>query len=69
MLALLLENRYVKTVPVIESFLPKCQDNKILQGNLKKAITIPAQSILFNIDQKADVTSKTEFDALLSVFF
>ena len=42
MLALLLENRYVKTVPVIESFLPKCQDNKILQGNLKKAITIPA---------------------------
>ncbi|CCI19948.1 conserved hypothetical protein [Microcystis aeruginosa PCC 9807] len=35
---------------------------------MRKAVAIPAKSILFNIDQKADVTSKTEFDALLSVF-
>ncbi|WP_430640074.1 BREX system P-loop protein BrxC (plasmid) [Crocosphaera watsonii WH 8501] len=68
MLALLLENRRVKSRPVIERFLPKCHDNKILQGDLKRAVTIPSQSILFNIDQKADVTSKNEFDALLSVF-
>ncbi|MEA5536775.1 BREX system P-loop protein BrxC [Crocosphaera sp. XPORK-15E] len=68
-LALLLENRRVKNSPVIDRFLPKCQDNKILQGDLKRAVTIPSKSILFNIDQKADVTSKTAFDALLSVFF
>jgi hypothetical protein len=40
----------------------------ILRGDLKRAVAIPSKSILFNIDQKADVISKTEFDALLSVF-
>ena len=48
--------------------LPKCGDNAILKGNLKKAANIPSHSILFNIDQKADVISKTQIDALLDVF-
>jgi hypothetical protein len=68
MLALLLENRRIKNIPVIETFLPKCHDNQFLRGDLQTAVKIPAQSILFNIDQKADLISKTEFDALLSVF-
>ena len=68
MLALLLENREIDGVPAIDLFLPKCVDNEILRGDLKRAVAIPSKSILFNIDQKADVISKTQIDALLAVF-
>jgi hypothetical protein len=68
MLAMLLANREVEGVRAIELFLPKCEGNAFLQAELKKAVAIPSKSILFNIDQKADIISKTEFDALLSVF-
>ena len=40
----------------------------MLAGALRKAVSIPSKSILFNIDQKADVISKNDVDALLSVF-
>jgi energy-coupling factor transporter ATP-binding protein EcfA2 len=68
MLALLLENREVDGEPILDLFLPKCGDNEILRGDLKRAASIPARSILFNIDQKADVISKKEIDAVLAVF-
>jgi hypothetical protein len=68
MLAILLENRRVEEVSALELFLPKCADNEILSADLKKAVAIPSKSILFNIDQKADVISKTQLDALLAVF-
>ena len=68
MLALLLENREVDGASTLDLFLPKCSDNEILRGDLKRAVSIPAKSILFNIDQKADVISKTQMDALLAVF-
>ena len=68
MVALLLENRVLDDVSVVDAFLEKAGDNEILKGDIKKATSIPSQSILFNIDQKADVISKTEIDALLSVF-
>ena len=68
MLALLLENRPIEGKPALDWFLPKCGDNEFLRGELKRAVSIPSKSILFNIDQKADVISKAEFDALLSVF-
>ncbi len=70
MLALLLEDRAIDGTTVLEMFLskPEIQNNEILRGDLKKAVAIPSKSILFNIDQKADVISKTELDALLSVF-
>jgi hypothetical protein len=67
-LALLLENRQVESASVLDLFLPKCGENEILRGDLKRAVSIPSKSILFNIDQKADVISKTQIDALLSVF-
>jgi energy-coupling factor transporter ATP-binding protein EcfA2 len=67
-LALLLENHSIDDVPVLDLFLPKCADNEILRGDIKRAVAIPAKSILFNIDQKADVISKTQTDALVSVF-
>ena len=67
-LALLLENRRIEGISVLDLFLPKCGDNQILIGDLKSAVAIPSKSILFNIDQKADVISKTQLDALLAVF-
>ena len=67
-LALLLENRQIDGVTALELFLPKCGENEILRGDLNRAIKIPSKSILFNIDQKADVISKTQIDALLAVF-
>lgn len=68
MLALLLENREVDGEKILQAFLQKCRDNEILRGELRKAVAIPSKSILFNIDQKADVISKTQIDALLAVF-
>ena len=73
MLALLLENRMLESqemdgASTLERFLPKCIDNEILRAGLKRAVAIPSKSILFNIDQKADVISKTQIDALLAVF-
>jgi hypothetical protein len=68
MLALLLENRDVHGTPAYELFKQKCADNEILAADLRKAVAIPSTSILFNIDQKADVISKEQIDALLSVF-
>lgn len=68
MLAFLLENRQIDGAPALDLFLPKCGDNEILRGDLKRSVAIPSKSILFNIDQKADVISKTQIDALLAVF-
>lgn len=67
-MALLLENREIDGIPTLDLFLPKCSDNEILRADLKRAVAIPSKSILFNIDQKADVISKTQIDALLAVF-
>lgn len=67
-LAMVIENRQIDGVPVLDLFLPKCEDNAILRGSLQRAAAIPSKSILFNIDQKADVISKTQIDALLAVF-
>ncbi|MEB8487652.1 MULTISPECIES: BREX system P-loop protein BrxC [Acidithiobacillus] len=68
MLALLLENRQIDGASALDLFLPKCGDNEILRGDLMRAVAIPSKSILFNIDQKADVISKAQIDALLAVF-
>ncbi|MEB0082321.1 BREX system P-loop protein BrxC [Glaciimonas sp. Gout2] len=69
MLALLLENRQVDGGNALDIFLPKIsKEDELLRAALKKAVAIPSRSILFNIDQKADVISKTQIDALLSVF-
>ena len=72
MLALILENRVIDGKPMLEWFLPKCRkdgvDDIFLQGALQKAVSIPSRSILFNIDQKADIVSKRSTDAVLGVF-
>ncbi len=69
MLALLLENQVVDGQAAIDYFLPKIpKDNVWLQADMKRAVSIPSKSILFNIDQKADTISKKEIDAVLAVF-
>ena len=68
MLALVLENRSIDGTPAADLFLPKCGDNTLLRADIEKAVAVPSKSILFNIDQKADVISKTQTDALLAVF-
>ena len=69
MLALLMENRVIDGGSALDIFLPKIpKEDELLRAALKKAVAIPSRSILFNIDQKADIISKTQIDALLSVF-
>ncbi len=68
MLALLLENREVDGVKAFDIFAEKLKDEPMLAGALRKAVSVRSKSILFNIDQKADVISKNDVDALLSVF-
>ena len=69
-IALLLENRTVDGVSALDIFLekPKCREDEIFASDLKQAVGIPSESILFNIDQKADVISKKQIDALIAVF-
>lgn len=69
MLALLLENRVIDGSSALDLFLPKIHaDDALLGAKLQQAVAIPAKSILFNIDQKADIIAKSQVDALLSVF-
>src|SRR5690625_554741 len=68
MLALVLEKRDIQNHCAYELFAPKCKHDAFLSAELKKAVSIPSKSILFNIDQKADVTSKRQSDAVLAVF-
>jgi len=50
-------------------FLEKIDtDDFELRANIQKAIDNPSQTILFNIDQKSDIGSKSQDDAILSVF-
>jgi hypothetical protein len=68
MLTLLLENREIQGKRTLDVFLPKCEGNSLLSGGIKKAATYPTETILFNIDQKADLIAPDQEDALLRVF-
>ena len=52
---------------VSESFTNKTAD-QFLKASLKKAESVPARSILFNIDQVADAQGGDKTDAILKVF-
>ena len=53
---------------IVRTFVGKAeeQDDQMLAGQLEKTLAIPATSILFNIDQKADKSNAS--DALLYAF-
>jgi len=68
MLALMLDSqKRVDGVRPIQILLPKIED-QVLRGNLQRAAKIPAQSILFNIDQKSDSIGGDRTSPVLEVF-
>ncbi len=66
-LSLVLEDRPVNDSTAAQIFLPKCRD-AALRSVLKKALSIPARSILFNIDRKANAAGADRDGALPAVF-
>ena len=68
-LSYVLENKEYDKERLGEMFANKIVDEPLLKGDITKAIKIPSESILFNIDQQAQITSKAETDAILKVFY
>ena len=67
-LSLILENRTLQNgQTVAQIILPKI-DDEIIQGDLKRAASIPSRSLLFNIDQKADAIGGDSTAPILEVF-
>ena len=66
MLSYILENKE----NVGETFANKIEDDAKLKGDILRSVrNYNAESILFNIDQQAQITSKKETDAILQVFY
>ena len=66
MLSYVLENK--NDLGII--FADKIENDSILKGNILNSITnYQSESILFNIDQQAQITSKSEENAILQVFY
>ena len=64
-----LENKEFNGYKLGELFAEKIENDKILKADIKNATRIPSESVLFNIDQQAQITSKQEEDGLLNVFY
>ncbi|MBM1105173.1 BREX system P-loop protein BrxC [Aurantibacter crassamenti] len=52
-----------------ELFAEKVENDEMLRGDILNATRIPSESVLFNIDQQAQITSKEDANAILSVFY
>lgn len=69
-LSYILENKKYKGESLGELFADKIEDDPKLKADILKSIEIyESESILFNIDQQAQITSKTDQNALLQVFY
>ena len=68
MLSLVLEQHSIDDTTADKLFLPKCENNEFLKAGFLKALSSPSASILFNIDQKADLIAKEQPNAVLAVF-
>ncbi len=68
-LSYVLQNETINGKKAGEIFHGKISEEDFeLKANVEKALKYPTRSILFNIDQKADIISKQQPDAILSVF-
>ncbi len=68
-LSYILTNKREYSSLIGEKFLEKIDiDDFELKANIQKALNSPSETILFNIDQKSDIGSKSQDDAILSVF-
>lgn len=68
-LSYVLENKAVDGDQTAELFARKIKSDALLRADVLAAARIPAESILFNIDQQAQITSKTDANAILAVFY
>ncbi|MDW7690433.1 BREX system P-loop protein BrxC [Flammeovirgaceae bacterium SG7u.111] len=68
-LSYVLENKECNGYKSGELFAEKIEDDEMLKGDVLHATTLPSESILFNIDQQAQITSKSQENAILSVFY
>ena len=59
MLSLVLDRRSVDGHDLSQIFIDKIEDS-LLKREMEKAVAIPSKSILFNIDQQADVITNAE---------
>ena len=68
-LSYILTNKREHSDLIGELFLEKIDaDDFELKNNIQKALSTPSETILFNIDQKSDIGSKNQDDAILGVF-
>src|SRR6056297_1281762 len=68
-LSYVLEDRTLEGNHLGELFAEKVTEDAKLKGDIKAGTRIPSESILFNIDQQAQITSKTDANAILQVFY
>lgn len=68
-LSYILENKEYDGKQLGELFASKIEDDKMLRADVLRATKTPSESILFNIDQQAQITTKGEEDAILNVFY
>lgn len=68
-LSYVLENKSFDGYESGSLFAEKLESDAMLKADVLKAIKIPSESILFNIDQQAQITSKSDANAILSVFY
>ncbi|AVR44779.1 BREX system P-loop protein BrxC [Christiangramia fulva] len=68
-LSYVLENKEVDGYKCGELFAEKIENDEMLKGDVLAATRIPSEAILFNIDQQAQITSKADENAILSVFY
>jgi len=64
-----LENKEFEGYKSGELFAEKIENDEMLKADVIASTRIPSESILFNIDQQAQITSKTDANAILSVFY
>lgn len=68
-LSYVLENKEFNGYKSGDLFAEKIEDDEMLKGDVLAATRIPSESILFNIDQQAQITAKSDENAILSVFY
>ena len=68
-LSYVLENKEFDGYKSGELFAEKIEEDEMLKGDVLAATRRPSESILFNIDQQAQITSKSDENAILSVFY
>jgi len=68
-LSYVLENKEYDGKHLGKLFAAKIVGDELLKADVLNAAKIPSESILFNIDQQAQNTTKNEEDAILNVFY